>query len=194
MRRSMRLLASDQPVEVATSRAMSGSAERRAWQPSATSRSTAMAPRSTPTIFAPTHGDGSARAYPTRIARLGVGDGKGRFHLITKRSNDQFNTTIYGFDDRLRGLKGSRTILLINPEDMVRQGLSAGDIVDLIGDAGDDHYRAVNGLTVTPFDLPNGCIGGHYPEMNPLIPLWYHDRDSKTPASKGVPVRIARSA
>jgi molybdopterin-dependent oxidoreductase alpha subunit len=130
---------------------------------------------------------------PTVLSALGVGDAPGRFHLITMRSNDQFNTTIYGFSDRLRGLEGSRTILLINPDDMAKLELHEGDIVNLVGDAGDDTCRQVSGLTVTPFNLPNGCIGGYYPEMNPLIPLWYHDVASKTPASKGVPVRIEKS-
>lgn len=127
---------------------------------------------------------------PTVLSALGVGDAPGRFHLITMRSNDQFNTTIYGFSDRLRGLEGSRQILLINPQDMQRQGLREGQVVDLVGDAEDGATRAVTGLTVTPFNLPDGCVGGYYPEMNPLVPLWYHDQQSKTPASKGVPVRI----
>ena len=129
---------------------------------------------------------------PTVMSALGIGTAPGRFHLITMRSNDQFNTTIYGFSDRLRGLEGSRTILLINPDEMVRHGLKQGDVVSLVGDAGDEVKRAVSGLTVTPFNLPDGCLGGYYPEMNPLIPLWYHDEASKTPASKGVPVRIQR--
>ena len=127
---------------------------------------------------------------PTVMSALGVGDAPGRFHLITLRSNDQFNTTIYGFSDRLRGLEGSRSILLINPEDMQRAQLKEGDVVTLVGDAGDGVHRAVTDLKVTPFNLPNGCVGGYYPEMNPLVPLWYHDKASKTPASKGVPVRI----
>ena len=50
--------------------------------------------------------------------------------------------------------------------------------------------RQVGGLKVTPFLLPRGCLGGYYPELNPLVPLWYHDQQSKTPAAKGVPVRI----
>ena len=129
---------------------------------------------------------------PTVLSALGVGDAEGRFHLVTMRSNDQFNTTIYGFDDRLRGITGSRNILLINPEDMQRHALTQGDVVTLLGDAGDNEKRAVSGLTVIPFDLPNGCVGGYYPEMNPLVPLWYHDEKSKTPASKGVPVKIVR--
>ncbi len=130
--------------------------------------------------------------HPTTMTALGIGDAPGRFHLITMRSNDQFNTTIYGFDDRLRGLSGSRLILLMNPRDMQREGLKEGDIVTLAGDADDDTRRAVEGLKVTPYDLPDGCVGGYYPEMNPLVPLWYHDEASKTPASKGVPVRIER--
>ena len=130
--------------------------------------------------------------HPDVISALGTGDAPGRFHLITMRSNDQFNTTIYGFSDRLRGLEGSRMILLINPSDMLREGLTEGMEVTLVCDAGDDVHREVRGLTVTPFDLPDGCVGGYYPEMNVLVPLWYHDKESKTPASKGVPVRIGR--
>ena len=129
---------------------------------------------------------------PSVLSALGVGDAPGRFHLITMRSNDQFNTTIYGFNDRLRGLNGSRMILLISPGDMAREDLKEGDVVDLVGDAGDNMHRVVSGLTVTPFALPPGCLGGYYPEMNPLVPLWLHDKASKTPASKGVPVRISR--
>ncbi len=106
------------------------------------------------------------------------------------RSNDQFNTTIYGYSDRLRGIEGTRDVLLINPEEMERAGLSEGQIVSLVSDAGDGVERQVDGLKVTPFSLPNGCLGGYYPEMNPLIPLWSHDQKSKTPASKSVPVRI----
>jgi anaerobic selenocysteine-containing dehydrogenase len=110
------------------------------------------------------------------------------------RSNDQFNTTIYGFSDRLRGLTGSRAIVLINPADMARAGLAAGDVVSLLSDAGDNVHREVPGLSITPFNLPDGCLGGYYPEMNPLIPLWYHDVVAKTPASKGVPVRFRKTA
>jgi anaerobic selenocysteine-containing dehydrogenase len=129
---------------------------------------------------------------PTVMSALDIGTAPGRFQLITMRSNDQFNTTIYGFSDRLRGLEGSRTILLINPDEMARQGLKEGDVVSLIGAAGDEVKREVSGLPVTPFNLPVGCLGGDYPEMNPLIPLWYHDKAAKTPASKGLPVHIRR--
>jgi anaerobic selenocysteine-containing dehydrogenase len=84
-------------------------------------------------------------------------------------------------------------ILLMNPDDMRRDGLEEGGSVALVSDAGDGTPRVVAGLKVTPFNLPSGCVGGYYPEMNPLVPLWYHDEASKTPASKGVPVRIERT-
>ena len=82
---------------------------------------------------------------------------------------------------------------LINPDAMGRHGLAEGDIVTLFGDAGDHVRRNLGGLTVTQFGLPGSCLGGYYPEMNPLIPLWDHDEAAKTAASKGVPVRIERA-
>lgn len=127
---------------------------------------------------------------PTTLTSMGVPDKPGRYRLITMRSNDQFNTTIYGYSDRLRGIEGTRDVLLMSPREVLAAGLSEGQIVGLASDADDGVERRVDGLTVTPFDLPDGCVGAYYPEMNPLIPLWYHDKLSKTPAAKGVPVRI----
>lgn len=127
---------------------------------------------------------------PGTLSAIGVGDTPGRWRLMTLRSNDQFNTTIYGYSDRLRGIEGTRDVLLMNPEDIEAAGLAEGQVVGLATDAGDGEHRQVDGLTVTPFLLPRGCLGGYYPELNPLVPLWYHDQESKTPASKGVPVRI----
>ena len=127
---------------------------------------------------------------PTVMSAVGFTDEPGRYRLITMRSNDQFNTTIYGFSDRLRGIEGTRDVLLISAEDIERAGLREGQVVALVSDAGDGLHREVGGLVVTPFSLPAGCVGAYYPEMNPLVPLWYHDELSKTPAGKGVPVRI----
>jgi len=127
---------------------------------------------------------------PSTMTSVGFDDAAGRYRLMTLRSNDQFNTTIYGYSDRLRGIEGTRDVLLMNPEDIAAAGLSAGQLVGLASDAGDGVDRQVGGLAVTPFLLPRGCLGAYYPEMNPLIPLWYHDEESKTPAAKGVPVRI----
>ncbi|RED28009.1 molybdopterin-dependent oxidoreductase alpha subunit [Rhodopseudomonas thermotolerans] len=127
---------------------------------------------------------------PERLNSIGFDDAPGRYRLITMRSNDQFNTTIYGMSDRLRGIEGRRDVLLINPDEMAKAGLSEGQEVWLEGDAGDGVHREAGPLRVTPFRLPDGCLGAYYPEMNPLIPVWHHDGPSKTPAAKSVPVRI----
>jgi len=128
---------------------------------------------------------------PQSLTSVGVADKHGRFRLITMRSNDQFNTTVYGLSDRLRGIEGTRDVLLMCRDDISRHGLTSGQKVSLLSDAEDGMERRLDGLVVTPFDLPSGCLGAYYPEANPLIPLWYHDRMSKTPAAKGVPVRIS---
>jgi molybdopterin-dependent oxidoreductase alpha subunit len=127
---------------------------------------------------------------PDMLAATDVEDAAGRYRLVTVRSNDQFNTTIYGYSDRLRGIEGKRDVVLINPRDIERAGLAAGQRVALVGDAGDGHARRIDHLEIVPFDLPDGTIVGYYPELNPLIALTHHDQKSKTPASKAVPVRI----
>jgi molybdopterin-dependent oxidoreductase alpha subunit len=110
--------------------------------------------------------------------------------LITMRSNDQFNTTIYGYDDRFRGVKGTRMVLFVSHADVARLRLRDGQTVDLVCAAQDGVARRVDGFRVLPFDIPAGCVGGYYPECNPLIPLWHHAERSKVPAAKSVPVRI----
>ncbi len=127
---------------------------------------------------------------PEMLSATDVADAEGRYRLVTVRSNDQFNTTIYGYSDRLRGIEGKRDVVLINPADMARAGLTAGQRITLVGDAGDGHVRRIERLEIVPFNLPDGTIVGYYPELNPLIPIQHHDRNSKTPASKAVPVRI----
>ncbi len=135
---------------------------------------------------------GKARfTAPTVLSALGQAPGKAGMTLITLRSNDQFNTTIYGFSDRLRGLKGSRMLVLINRGEMRRLGLVEGQNVALETLVDDGIKRRVEGLTVTAYDLPAGCVAGYYPELNPLVPLSYHEKNSGTPAYKGTPVRIA---
>ena len=131
---------------------------------------------------------------PGALQATGFDEAPLRFRLITMRSNDQFNTTIYGNSDRLRGIEESRDVMLINTAEMARAGLQAGDIVALITDAEDGVHREVGGLTTVPFDLPDGCVGAYYPEVNPLVPLGHHDFASKTPAYKSVPVRIHKQS
>ena len=114
----------------------------------------------------------------------------GMLQLITLRSNDQFNTTIYGFDDRFRGIKGTRMVVLINERDMGRLGLREGQEISLMTLANDKVHREVTGFRVHRYNIPDGCIGGYYPECNPLIPVWHHAERSKVPAAKSVPVVI----
>jgi len=127
---------------------------------------------------------------PQMLSATDVEDVPGRYRLITLRSNDQFNTTVYGYSDRLRGIESTRDVVMMNVADIERAGLAAGQRVSLVGDADDGHVRRVDELEIVPFDLPDGTIAGYFPELNPLIALRHHDRSSKTPASKAVPVRI----
>lgn len=118
--------------------------------------------------------------------------GKDVLTLITIRSNDQFNTTIYGYRDRLRGINGTRMVVLMNEDDIFRLGLKEGDEIDLEAHADDGVERRVKGLRVTPYSIPQGNCAGYYPELNPLIPLWHRAEKAHVPAGKSVPVRIAR--
>lgn len=127
---------------------------------------------------------------PPGLCGLGRPLAAGEFTLITLRSNDQFNTTIYGLSDRLRGLRGNRMIVLMNPEEISSAGLVEGDRVTLVCAHDDGAQREVGRLTVTAYDLPDRCVAAYYPEVNALIPAGLHDGKSKTPAYKGVPVRI----
>ena len=113
--------------------------------------------------------------------------------LITVRSNDQFNTTVDSYEDRLRGIHGTRNIVLMNEEDMVRFEIAEGDSVDLIGKAGDGIERALRGFRAVKYDVPPGSCAGYYPECNPLLPLWHHAERSHVPAAKSIPIRIRRS-
>ncbi|CAB3653670.1 Protein YdeP [Paraburkholderia phenoliruptrix] len=110
--------------------------------------------------------------------------------LMTLRSDSQFNTTIYSLEDRFRGVKGSRMVVLMNKDDMSASGLSEGDKIGLQTIADDGFDRRVNGLSVKAYDIPRGCIAGYYPECNPLLPLWHYAEESKVPGAKSIPVRI----
>jgi molybdopterin-dependent oxidoreductase alpha subunit len=112
--------------------------------------------------------------------------------LMTVRSNDQFNTTVYGYYDRFRGVRGTRMVLFMNRNDIVRLNLEEGDTVTLTTAVDDGVVRQVSGLRVTPYDIPEGCCAAYYPECNPLIPVWHHADKSKVPAAKSIPIRITR--
>ena len=110
--------------------------------------------------------------------------------MITLRSNDQFNTTIYGYDDRLRGIHGTRSVILMHRNDIARLGLADGQSVAVTTASDDGISRELKGLQVVTYDIPEGCVGTYYPEANVLIPLWHHAERSKVPAAKSVPVRV----
>jgi len=121
-------------------------------------------------------------------------DREGVLQLITLRSNDQFNTTVYGYEDRFRGVHGTRRVVFMNREDIAARGLMAEEYVDLETAIADGRERIVRGMRIVPYDIPKGCVGAYYPECNPLVPLTHHDRKAHTPAYKAVPVRISSSA
>jgi molybdopterin-dependent oxidoreductase alpha subunit len=114
--------------------------------------------------------------------------------LTTLRSHDQYNTTIYGMDDRYRGVFGRRDVIFINAEDLQSLGMAEGDLIDVTSIwRGDDRTRMVKAYTAVAYDIPQGSIAGYYPEMNVLVALGDHDPKSGTPAYKGVPVRVTPS-
>lgn len=127
---------------------------------------------------------------PGQLNSLSFADRPGRYRLLTMRSNDQFNTTIYGYSDRFRGIEGTREVVLMCKEDIVAAGLQTGQIVRLVSDFDDGKRRELGGLTVREHTVPKGTICSYYPECNVLNAIDHHDELSKTPASKSIPVRI----
>ncbi|MDX5627073.1 MULTISPECIES: FdhF/YdeP family oxidoreductase [unclassified Brenneria] len=115
------------------------------------------------------------------------------FTLQTLRSHDQYNTTIYGLDDRYRGVYGQREVLFIHPDDMAAQGLADGDLVDIETLWHDGITRKVSGFRLVGYQIPRGNLAAYYPETNPLVPLSSYGDETFTPTSKSVPVKISRS-
>ena len=110
--------------------------------------------------------------------------------LATIRSHDQFNTTIYSENDRYRGVYGDRMVLFMNVDDMAAHGVAEGAVITLETISTDGVTRRAEGLSVVRYSLPRGAVAGYYPELNPLLPLYYFDPLSGTPAAKSIPVRI----
>ncbi|BAQ75588.1 MULTISPECIES: FdhF/YdeP family oxidoreductase [Pseudomonas] len=119
-------------------------------------------------------------------------DGADVLRLITLRSHDQYNTTIYALDDRYRGVFGRRDVLFISPGDLAARGLAHGDLVDIETVIGGRRLRYEN-ITAIEYKIAPGTVGAYYPEANRLVPLDYLDVDSGTPSYKSVPVRVLRS-
>ncbi|GHB28091.1 formate dehydrogenase [Streptomyces xanthochromogenes] len=131
-------------------------------------------------------GKANFTAAPVEVPELP----EGRLLLQTLRSHDQYNTTIYGLDDRYRGIKGGRRVVLVNPEDARQLGLADGSYTDLVSEWKDGVERRAPGFRVVHYPTARGCAAAYYPETNVLVPLGSTADVSNTPASKSVVVRF----
>ncbi|MGZ5481697.1 MAG: FdhF/YdeP family oxidoreductase [Pyrinomonadaceae bacterium] len=112
-----------------------------------------------------------------------------QFLMMTMRSHDQFNTTIYGLDDRYRGIHNGRRVVFLNPEDIRSSELKDGQLVDLVSHF-DGEERIARQFTVVPYSIPRRCAATYFPETNVLVPLRHFADKSHTPASKSVVISI----
>ncbi|MFP3115142.1 FdhF/YdeP family oxidoreductase [Streptomyces sp. Iso 434] len=119
---------------------------------------------------------------------------EGRLLLQTLRSHDQYNTTIYGLDDRYRGIRGGRRVVLVHPDDARELGFADGAYADLVGEWKDGVERRAPGFRVVHYPTARGCAAAYYPETNVLVPLDSTADTSNTPASKSVVIRLEPSA
>jgi molybdopterin-dependent oxidoreductase alpha subunit len=148
------------------------------------------------------HGPRDSREFPTSTGKANFAVNElewvpvppGRLVLQTMRSHDQYNTTIYGLDDRYRGVKGGRRVVFVNPADIERFGLKDGDRVDLVSEftGADDHVqeRRAKDFMVVAYSTPVGNAAAYYPETNSLVPLDHTAAKSNTPVSKAIVVRL----
>jgi anaerobic selenocysteine-containing dehydrogenase len=138
----------------------------------------------------------SSTPLPARTEHQHALGEHGTFVLQTFRSHDQYNTTVYGLDDRYRGIYGERRIVFVNPADLAEIGAAAGDRVDIVGRHEDGIERIAESFRVVPYDLPRGSVAGYYPELNVLVPISTAGELSDTPTSKSVLVsfRLSQAA
>ena len=154
-----------------------------------------------PDGFVLPHPPRDSREFPTATKRANFATNPlrwvpvppGRLVLQTLRSHDQFNTTIYGLDDRYRGISGGRRVVFVNPADIAAFGLAAGDRVDLISEFGEDRReRRAKDFMVVAYPTPAGNAAAYYPETNPLVPLDHVAERSNTPVSKAIVIRLEK--
>ena len=123
---------------------------------------------------------------------------EGRLLMQTLRSHDQYNTTIYGLQDRYRGIKDGRRVVFVNPDDIKTFGLADGQMVDLVSEWPDDNggitERHAKAFRVVSYPTAQGCVATYFPEANPLVPLGSVAEKSNTPTSKMVIVRLEAAA
>jgi anaerobic selenocysteine-containing dehydrogenase len=115
---------------------------------------------------------------------------EGRLLLQTVRSHDQYNTTIYGLDDRYRGIKAGRRVVFVNPDDLAALDISDGSMVDLVGEWPGEADRRAPGFRVVGYPTARGCAAAYFPETNVLVPLDSTAEISNTPTSKSIVVRL----
>jgi len=116
----------------------------------------------------------------------------GRMLLQTLRSHDQYNTTIYGLDDRYRGIHRGRRVVFAHPDDLAERGITDGDLVDLVSEWTDGLERRAASFRAVAYDTPRGCCAAYFPEANALVPLDSVADTSNTPTSKSIVVRLER--
>ncbi|MBV7534184.1 FdhF/YdeP family oxidoreductase [Duganella sp. sic0402] len=129
-------------------------------------------------------------AIDTPIRRARAKHGERLLVMMTTRSHDQYNTTIYALDDRYRGVFGMRRVIFINQQDIDMLGMKDGDWVDVRSVWDDGVERRADGFMLVAYDIPRGCIGAYYPETNPLVPLDSVADGAGTPTSKSIPVLL----
>ncbi len=136
-----------------------------------------------------------AHALPDDLLPIQVRNQAEAPHLVlqTLRSHDQYNTTLYGLDDRYRGVYGMREVLFANEQDIRRLGFAPGQQVDMVSLWDDGIERRVRGFTLIAYDTPPGQAAAYYPETNPLVPLESVGEGSHTPTSKFVAIRLEPS-
>jgi molybdopterin-dependent oxidoreductase alpha subunit len=115
--------------------------------------------------------------------------GPGELWLMTVRSHDQFNTTIYAPNDRYRGIEGTRRVILVHPEDLAERGLRGGDLVTVRSQFGEE-FREARGFRVVPYDVPRGCAAAYFPEANVLVSLRSVAEESRTPTYKSIRITL----
>jgi molybdopterin-dependent oxidoreductase alpha subunit len=132
---------------------------------------------------------------PEHLISEGVRNLTVKPHLIlqTMRSHDQYNTTLYGLDDRYRGVYGMRDVVFANEQDIRRLGFEPGQKVDLVALWDDERERRVSGFTLIAYDIPAGQAAAYYPETNPLVPLESYGDRTFTPTSKFIAIRLEQA-
>jgi molybdopterin-dependent oxidoreductase alpha subunit len=148
--------------------------------------------------FALPHAPRDSRTFPTATGKANfTANGfeapiipEGRLLLQTVRSHDQYNTTIYGLDDRYRGIHAGRRVVFVHPDDLSTLGIADEAMVDLVSEWTDGSERRAPGFRVVAYDTARGCAAAYFPETNVLVPLDSTAEVSNTPTSKAIVVRL----